>query len=514
MSNVEHIPGSADMSTDVVVIGGGFGGIASALRCRALGMSVLLIERLDEIGGRAQVFKKDGFTHDAGPTVITAPFLFTELYELFDEDIDDHLIFKHLEPWYRFYFHDGRNFDYGHDLDKMKQQIAQFSPADVDGYDKLVSHSHEIFNVGFTELADKPFHKFLTMVRQIPALLKLGAYRTVSQMVAKYIKHPLLRRALSIQPLLVGGNPFTTTSIYSLIHYLEREWGIHFCMGGTGKLVSEMRKLMERQGVDILTGQDVGQITLEGDRVNAVHLSDGRVIQANHVICNADPPTVYREMLDRSSPYATKPKRIIPESMTQYSMGLFVLYFGTTKQYPDIAHHTIWLSERFKELLHDIFTADQLSEDFSLYLHRPTATDPSFAPEGCDSFYVLCPVPNLQATNIDWERDGPLLRDQIVKALSDTIMPELEQTITADFYMTPQEFKQDYRSTHGAGFSIAPIFRQSAWFRYHNQDPHIDNLYFVGAGTHPGAGVPGVLSSAKVVESIIREKIIKLREVA
>ena len=488
----------------VIVIGGGFGGIAAALRCRAMGAKVTLVERLERLGGRAQVFEVDGFKHDAGPTVITAPFLFNELFQLFNEDIKDHLQFVPLTPWYRFYFHDGRTFDYGQDMSSMRREIASFNPDDVDGYLELVSASKGIFDVGFSKLAHKPFTKFSTMIEQIPSLLALRADRTVSQLVAKHIKDPMLRRAFSIQPLLVGGNPFNTTAIYSLIHYLERKWGVFFCMGGTGALVDALEGLLQRQGVEIATGKDIRRIEVSSNKVTGVILDDGQRIQGEYVVCNADPPTVYKEMLDRGTAFERRLRRPLPEKLTKYSMGLYVLYFGTTREYPDVAHHTIWLGQRFKGLLKDIFDRGKLTEDFSLYVHRPTATDKSFAPSGCDSFYVLCPVPNLKS-NLDWEIEGKNLRDGIVSALSRTILPDLEATITSDFWMDPTDFRDDYRSRHGAGFSIAPIFRQSAWFRYRNQDPRIRNLFFTGAGTHPGAGLPGVVSSAKVVETLLKE---------
>ena len=482
-----------------VVIGGGFGGIGAAIRLRAKGHRVTLVERLERIGGRAQVYERDGFRHDAGPTVITAPFLFEELYEMLGEDLHEHLDFVPVDPWYRFYFNDGRTFDYGEDIDELKQQIAAFNPDDVAGYERLLAASEKIFDVGFTQLSDAPFLKFTDMLKQVPALMRLRNDRTVSQFVAHHLKDPALRQAFSIQPLLVGGNPFTTTSIYSLIHFLERKWGVYFCMGGTGALVKGLEELMQRHQIDIRTNCDVETIVTEGRRTSGVKLADGEVLHADNVICNADPPTVYREMMG-AKPVA--PRRPLPEALTQYSMGLYVLYFGTTKQYPDVAHHTIWMGKRFKSLLADIFGNKPLADDFSLYVHRPTATDPSFAPEGCDSFYVLCPVPNLQGP-VDWDVEGRKLRDRIVAALDETILPDLKNTITADFWKEPRDFRDSYRATYGAGFSISPIFRQSAWFRFKNRDPKIDNLYFVGAGTHPGAGMPGVLSSARVLDHLI-----------
>ena len=408
-----------------IVIGSGFGGLAAALRCRALGHKVTVVERLQKLGGRAQVFERNGFRHDAGPTVITAPFLFEELYALFGESLHDHLNLVPLSPWYRFYFHDGQTFDYSNDWEVMRSEIARFSPGDVHGYEKLVEASRRFFEVGFTKLAHQPFTRFSTMMSQLPALVRLRADRTVSSLVAKHIRHPLLRRAFSIQPLLVGGNPFATTSIYSLIHYLEREWGVYFCMGGTGAMVDELTRLMQRHGINIVTGADVSQINMTGDKVSGVTLVSGSKLESDQIICNADPPVVYREML-RGGRAASRAKRPFPESMTKYSMGLFVLFFGSRKQYPEVAHHTIWLGSRFRGLLADIFDRKKLPNDFSLYIHRPTATDSGFAPPGCDSFYVLCPVPNLQ-TNIDWEIAGQDLRDRIVRALSSTILPELEE---------------------------------------------------------------------------------------
>lgn len=492
---------SLEAGTKTIVIGGGFGGIAAALRMRARGHQVTLVERLGALGGRAQKFEHQGYTHDAGPTVITAPFLFDELFELFGEKRQDHLDFQPLDPWYRFHFHDGQEFDYRPDIKDTHNEIARFNPADAKNYDRLVETSKQIFDVGFSELADKPFTRFTDMMRQIPHLLRLKSYLTVAQLVNRHIKHPLLQQAFSIHPLLVGGNPFDTTSIYALIHYLERKWGVWFCMGGTGKLVSELTSLMIRHGITIELNTDIAEIKTVGHKVTGATSTDGKWFEADRIICNGDPPTIYKQMLPH---YGGKIKKALPEKLTRYSMGLFVLFFGTSRTYPKVAHHTIWMGKRYRSLLDDIFNKRILADDFSLYLHRPTATDKSFAPEGHDSFYVLCPVPNLQA-DIDWEVEGPALQQRIISALEKTIMPDLSSHIQADFYMTPEDFKKDYRSMHGAGFSISPTFTQSAWFRYHNQDPHLKNLYFSAAGAHPGAGMPGVLCSAKVVEKLVAE---------
>ena len=483
-------------ATTAVVIGAGFAGIATALRLRALGYEVTLLERLQSIGGRAQVFERGGYRHDAGPTVITAPFLFDELFELFDEKLEDHLEFVPLDPFYRFHFADGSQFDYRASIEDTLTEIRRFNPDDADGYLQLLEKSKRVYDIGFKQLVHRPFTRVWDMVKQIPALLMLKCYRSVSQMVNSHLKHPLIRQAFSIHPLLVGGNPFKTTAIYTLIHYLERRWGVFFCMGGTGKLVEELSALMQRQGINIQLGADVDEIVLKNKRATGVRLNGGDVLNADLVVFGGDPETCYKHLLPAKKTFS------MPSIKKQYSMGLYVLYFGTRKLYPDVAHHSIWMGPRFQELLSEIFDSKKMSEDFSLYVHRPTATDKSFAPEGCESFYVLCPVPNLLG-DINWETEGPILRDRIVEALEETILPELSSVIEEVFWMTPEDFAKDYRSMHGAGFSIEPRLTQSAWFRFHNRDRAIPNLYFVGAGTHPGAGLPGVVSSAKVVEELL-----------
>ena len=479
----------------MVVIGAGFAGIATALRLKAIGYNVTLLERLDSLGGRAHVKQQGGYRQDAGPTVITAPFLFDELFELFDEKLADHLDFVPLDPFYRFHFADGSQFDYRASIEDTLTEIRRFEPDDADGYLKLLEKSRKVYNVGFKQLVHRPFTRIWDMVKQVPALLMLKCYKTVSQMVNSHLKHPLIRQAFSIHPLLVGGNPFKTTAIYTLIHYLERRWGVFFCMGGTGKLVEELTALMHRHGITIQLNADADEIILENNCAVGVRLSNNQVIDADLVVFGGDPETCYQHLLPQK-------KLRLPRIKKHYSMGLYVLYFGTKKLYPDVAHHSIWMGARFKELLTEIFDAKHMSEDFSLYVHRPTATDKSFAPEGCESFYVLCPVPNLQG-NVNWETEGEVLRDRIVTALEDTILPDLSNVIEEVFWMTPEDFAKDYRSMHGAGFSIEPRLTQSAWFRFHNRDKAVNNLYFVGAGTHPGAGLPGVVSSAKVVEELL-----------
>jgi len=489
------------MSTkrQAIVVGSGFGGMAAALRLRAKGYRVRVFDRARRLGGRAQVFERGGFRHDAGPTVITAPFLFDELFELFGQKRSDHVDFVELDPWYRFVFPDGESFDYGGTLEATLAEIERFNGNDAQNYLNLVEASRKIFDVGFSQLADQPFHSFTSMIRQIPNLARLRAYRSVWDLVSGHLEDDRLRQAFSIQPLLVGGNPFATTSIYSLIHFLERRWGIHFAMGGTGALVDALGRLMRQQGIEIHLETTIREITVERDTATGVMLEDGTTVSADLVVSNVDPAHLYGSMIPRSAQsHTVRAKR----KMASYSMGLFVLFFGTTRTYDDVAHHTIWLGRRYRSLLEDIFERKLLAEDFSLYVHRPTATDASFAPEGCDSFYVLAPVPNLQA-NIDWSTEGPALQARIVKALDASLLPGLASSMVEDFFMTPEDFQSDYLSVEGAGFSVAPLLRQSAWFRFHNRAEGLRQLYLVGAGTHPGAGLPGVLSSAKVLDRMV-----------
>jgi len=488
---------------NTLVVGGGFGGIAAALRCKAMGHNVTIIDKLSKLGGREQVIERNGYKYDTGPTVITAPFLIEELFNLFNEKLSDHLEFKPLDPWYRFHFHDSTTFDYSSTVEETKKEISKFSPEDAESYDNLLKESEKIFDIGFTKLSDQPFTSFWTMIKQIPYLLKLKSYESVSKMVSRHIKNKKIRSAFSIHPLLVGGNPYTTTSIYSLIHFLERKWGVFFCMGGTGKLVEELTNLMKRNDINIETNKNLKSVEHKDSVAYKAITECGKEYEFDNLIFNGDPPVFYKEILKPASRNFLNP--IFPAKSLSYSMGLFVLFFGTKTRYEEIAHHTIWLTERFKDLLHDIFEKRIITEDFSLYLHRPTATDKSFAPDGHDSFYVLCPVPNLK-NNIDWSIHGEKLKDQIITELEKTIMPNLSNHIEYISYMTPKDFKNNYRSMYGAGFSIAPKFTQSAWFRYHNEDDNIPNIFFSAAGSHPGAGLPGVLSSAKVVENILKKR--------
>tara|TARA_Y100001970_G_scaffold196943_1_gene239530 strand:+ start:1422 stop:2879 length:1458 start_codon:yes stop_codon:yes gene_type:complete len=482
-----------------LVIGSGFGGIAAALRLRAKKHKVTLIEKHSDLGGRARVFKKNGFIFDGGPTVITAPYLIYELFELFNKKPQDYIEIKPIDTWYRFVFEDGKEFDYSGNEELMKIQIKKISEKDIKGYENLVSFTKKIFDKGFTELSDVPFDKSFFMLKQIPALLKLKSYKSVYSLVSSFIKNEKLRRILSMHPLLVGGNPFTTTSIYGLILYLEKKWGVHYSMGGTGNIIKGLEKLMIEENIEIIKGSEVININSQGGKIKSVKLQNQLEIMADNVICNADPPSVYDKLINNKKTNAFfnwKKKRM------EYSMGLFVYYFGTKKVYEKVAHHTIKFGDKYKEHLDDIFKNKKINDDISYYLHRPSATDKSMAPEGHDCFYVLVPVPNNQS-GINWSIEGDKLKNLVISKMEKSLLPNLKNNIVEDFYLTPDYFENELNTKYGSGFSVQPKLTQSAYFRFHNKSEILDGLYFVGAGTHPGAGIPGVLSSAKVLDKII-----------
>lgn len=481
------------------VIGGGLGGIAAALRMRAKGHDVTIYDRCVGLGGRAQVFEKNGYIFDAGPTIITAPVLFQELFALFGKKMEDYITLVPLTPWYRFVFADGESFDYGGTLAETLEEVARISPADLSRYERFLQRTSDIFDIGYTQLADQPFHKLSTMIGQVPNILKFRGYRSMWKLVSDNLKDERLRRAFSIQPLLVGGNPLNTPCIYGLIHYLERKWGIYFAMGGTGALVQGLAQLMHEVGIHVQLQTTIIGIEVNNGIAESITTDKDDTFPVDMIISNADPTHLYRNLIPHKE---QKISARIKAKYADLSMGLFVLYFGTARKYPDVAHHTIIMGDRYKELLKDIFKRQILADDFSMYLHRPTATDRSLAPEGHDCFYVLVPVPNLSSP-INWSTEAQKFADKIIAALDRTILPGLPETIRAPFHMTPEDFAGDYLSVDGSGFSISPLLHQSAWFRYHNKGEGIKNLYLVGAGTHPGAGLPGVLSSAKVIDRLI-----------
>jgi len=487
------------MSKRAVVIGAGFGGLAAAARLRAMGHAVTVLEAGDQPGGRARAFESEGFHFDAGPTVITAPHLFDELFELFGKDRRDYFEFVPVDPFYRVVFPDGRYFDYVGDDERLFAQIAKFNRADVEGYKKLVEHSQRIFDVGYTQLVDADFSRFGDMMRIVPDLVRLRAYKSLYGLVARYIKDDALRQVFTFQPLLIGGNPFRAPGIYLLIHWLERKWGIHFAMGGTTSIVRGLTRLLGEVGVDVRLNAPVERIEVTHGRTKGVLLENGSFLESDLVVSNADPATVYTKLIDAA---ARRKHTDASVARKRYSMSLFVGYFGTNKTYPDLAHHSILLGPRYRELLTDVFDRKTLAEDFSLYLHAPTRTDPSLAPPGGESFYVLSPVPN-QQSGIDWSVEGPRYMDRILDALDAEHLPGLRENLVTQFHIDPRYFEGELRSYRGAAFGPEPTLRQSAYFRFHNRSEDVEGLYFVGAGVHPGAGLPGVLSSAKVLERVV-----------
>jgi len=482
-----------------VVIGSGFGGLAAAIRLGARGYRVTVLEKLDAPGGRAYVFRQDGFTFDAGPTIVTAPFLLEELWALCGRELAQDVDLRPLDPFYRIRFHDGTELDCLGDDEAMRAEVARLSPNDVAGYDAFMRQAEEIYRVGFEELGAVPFSSWSDMAKVLPEFVRLQSYKTVYGLASKFVRDPRLRFALSFHPLFVGGNPFKVTSIYGLIAFLERRFGVHFPMGGMGKLVQGLVGLIERQGNDIHCGAEVGEITIEGRAATGVRLTTGEYIKSDIVVSNADTAWTYRKLLPAAARHRWTDKKL---DRASYSMGLFVWYFGTSRQYPDVKHHTILLGPRYRDLLKDIFKRRILAEDFSLYLHRPTATDPSLAPKGCDAFYVLSPVPHLDA-GVDWSTKAQAYRRVIAEFLDEIMLPGFQQHIVTSRLMTPQDFHDRLLSHKGAAFGFEPLFSQSAWFRPHNKAEDVDRLYLVGAGTHPGAGVPGVLCSAKILDQVV-----------
>lgn len=486
---------------NVIVIGSGFGGLAAAIRLAAKGHSVTVFEKLDKPGGRGYVFEKNGFKFDAGPTVITAPFLFEEIFKLAGKNIEDYVKIIPLSPFYRIFNHEGKHFDYNGDNDFILSEIDKWEPDDKEGYLKFIRTTKDIYQKGFVELSDKPFLKFSDMIKVAPDLIKLKSYKSVYNYSSGFIKNDFLRQCFSFHPLLVGGNPFDTTSIYSLIHYLEREWGVHYVTGGTGALVNAMVKLFGELGGKIHFKAEVGEIIAEEKKVKGIRLKDGSVHNADIIVSNADVANTYMDLIDAKFRKKYTDSRL---KRMKYSMSLFVIYFGTKVRYNNtkLQHHNIILGPRYKELLRDIFDRKILADDFSLYLHMPTKTDPSLAPEGCESFYVLSPVPHLEG-DIDWSEKSKEYRNKIMGFLEKNYLPGLQENITAELVVDPRYFKNTLNSYLGSAFSVQPVLTQSAWFRPHNRSEDFGNLYFTGAGTHPGAGLPGVLSSAKIVDNLI-----------
>ncbi len=490
---------SGDGAPHAVVIGAGFGGLAAAIRLGARGYRVTVVDRLDAPGGRAYVFRQDGFTFDAGPTIVTAPFLFEELWQMCGKTLSDDVELRALDPFYKIRFPDGEWLTCGSDNEAMREQIRRLSPGDVKGFDRFLKESEEIFRIGFLKLGHVPFNSIMDMVKLAPSLARLRADRSVHAHVSKHFKDERLRIGMGFHPLFLGGNPFSTTSIYSLVAFLEREWGVHFAMGGTGRLAEGMVGLIRGQGNTVRFKAEVEQILVDNGRARGVRLSSGETIDADIVVSNADSAWTYKMMVAPQHRSRWTDHKL---DRAKYSMSLFVWYFGTNRRYDDVSHHTILLGPRYKGLLEDIFRHHRLADDFSLYLHRPTATDPTMAPDGCDAFYALAPVPHLDSGD-DWEAIAESYRRKVSAFLEKTCLPGLEQAVVSQRMVTPPHFRHHLLSVKGAAFGLEPVLTQSAWFRPHNKSEDVEGLFLVGAGTHPGAGLPGVLSSARVLDAVV-----------
>ena len=482
-----------------IVIGAGFGGLAAAIRLGARGYKVTILDRLDDVGGRACVIRSNGFTFDAGPTLITAPFVFEELFELCGEKLEDHITLEPLNPFYKIHFNDGQEFNCYASEEQMYKEIARFNPRDVKGYKAFLKESELCYETGFEKMIDTPFHQLWTMVKSLPGLALRRADRSIHNLAKKYIKNENLQKALSFHPLFIGGNPIKTTGVMSLVSYLERRFGVHYTVGGTGALATAFAGLIKKQGGTIKQNCTVDEILVENNTIAGVKLETGEVIKANIVVSNADTGFTYKHLLRNHKRKRWTDRRL---NKSKYSMSLFVWYFGTNRQYKGIDHHTILMGPRYEGLLKDIFDKNKLADDFSLYLYHPSATDKSVAPDGCSTFYVLSPVPNLDC-KIDWKNKAEAYRQSIQDFLERKIMPDLSKHIVESHIRTPDDFKNTLLSTKGAAFGMQPLITQLAWFRPHNKSEEVKNLFIVGAGTHPGAGVPTVVTSAKILDKVV-----------
>ena len=488
------------MQRTAAVIGSGFGGLALAIRLQSAGIQTTLIEARDKPGGRAYVYEVDGFKFDAGPTVVTDPSCLEELFELTGRNIADYVELMPVTPFYRLMWEDGQVFDYSNDDEKLLAQIAAKNPDDVEGYRRFMEFSEGVFREGYLKLGSEAFLDFRSMLEAAPSLIKYQAFRSVYGMVASYIKDPQLREAFSFHTLLVGGNPFKTSSVYALIHALEKKWGVWFPRGGTHALIRGLLKLFEDLGGQFILGQKVTRIEAGAGHVMGVQLADGTEIKVDTVASNGDVVHTYKDLLGHH-PRGQKMSRAMQRK--SFSPSLFVIYFGLKKPHPEIAHHTIIFGPRYKELLDDIYSGGGLADDFSLYLHHPTATDPAMAPEGCSGFYVLSPVPHLGKAPLDWDKVAPKYADNILNYLEKRMIPGLREDLVHMSMFTPENFRTELNAHLGSAFSLEPVLWQSAYFRTHNRDDVLKNLYFVGAGTHPGAGIPGVVGSAKATAKLM-----------
>ena len=486
-----------------IVIGAGFGGLALGIRLQSAGIQTTIVEARDKAGGRGYHWNRQGFTFDAGPTVITDPPCLEELWALSGNKIADDVDLMPVKPFYRLNWPDGTNYDYANDEEALREEIRKIAPDDLDGYEKFQEYSRGVEREGYQKLGSVAFLSILSMLKAAPALARYQAWRSVYSIASKYVKNDKLRQALSFQTLLVGGNPMTTSSIYALIHTIEKRGGVWFARGGTNKLVSGMVALFERLGGTLRLNDPVEEIEMQGNRATGVRTASGWQQSADAVATNGDLMHSYAKLLGnhprgKSAAKSLKRKR--------WSPSLFVVHFGVKGTFPEIPHHMILFGPRYKGLLDDIYKNGRVPEDFSLYLHHPSVTDASMAPEGYSTFYVLAPVAHLGKAKVDWDGDfGKQFAENILEEVAQRLMPDLKERIVTQFHYAPTDFGRDLSANLGSAFSLEPVLWQSAWFRAHNRDDVINNLYFVGAGTHPGAGIPGVVGSAKATAALMLE---------
>ncbi len=485
-----------------IVIGAGLGGLALAIRLQSAGVATTIIEARDKPGGRAYYWQQDGFTFDAGPTVITDPACLAELWHLSGHEMKDDVTLEPVTPFYRLSWPDGTSFDYGNDEAALRQEIARLDSGDLPGYERFLDYSAAVYREGYQRLGSAAFLDFASMVKAAPALARHQAWRSVYSMVSGFVKNEKLRQALSFHTLLVGGNPMTTSAIYALIHKLEKDGGVWCARGGTNRLVSAMVTLFERIGGTIRLGDPASRIETIGDRAVAVETRGGWRGEADAIASNADLMHSYRDLL---AGHPRGPREAGKLARKRWSPSLFLVHFGIKGTWPGIPHHMILFGPRYGGLLTDIYQHGVLPADFSLYLHHPTITDPGLAPEGCSTFYALSPVPHMGKLPIDWEEMGPIYADRILDEIERRLIPDIRSRIVTRFHYAPPDFGRDLNAHMGSAFSLEPLLSQSAWLRAHNRDDVLSNLYLVGAGTHPGAGIPGVVGSAKATARLMLE---------
>ena len=485
-----------------IVIGAGLGGLALGIRLQSAGIDTTIVEARDKPGGVAYAWEKHGFTFDAGPTVITDPGALDELWALSGRDRAEDVTLLPVDPFYRLSWVDGTSFDYTNDDPRLIREIARISPGDVAGYRNLLDYAAEAYAEGYGRLGRAAFLDIGAMAKAAPTLAKHEAWRSVYSIVSKFVRHEKLREAFSFHTLLIGGNPMTTSALYALIHKIERDGGVWFARGGTGRLVAAMAALFERLGGTLRLGDPAVRIDTLGDRATGVTTASGWHGEADMVASNADVVHSYRDLLAGSRSAQRTRARL---ERKRFSPSAFLVHFGIKGAWPGIPHHSVLFGPRYKGLLADIFDNGVLPGDLAIYLHHPTVTDPSLAPDGHSTFYAMAPVPHLGKFPVDWTEIGPIVERRILDEIGRRLISDIHERIVTKFSYMPSDFARDLNAHLGSAFSLEPVLTQSAWLRVHNRDPNIPNLYFVGAGTHPGGGVPGVLAGARVTAALMLE---------